>query len=131
MAANADCAECAVAVLTHKASMNDTSRAIPRKVLRMSRQKFMIEGEWTGYRSSQQRIVHRHYTTSKAEAEGVKAIGYGITFDDGTSLLLTVKEVSGRGLPKEIHGYNSLIYDCRTKGVSSVSELQALRSKTA
>jgi hypothetical protein len=91
----------------------------------------MIEGEWTGYRSSQQRVAHRHYTASKKEAESVESIGYGITYTDGTTLILRVVEVKGRKKLPVIDSYRSLINDCRLAGVSSVQALIDRREAAA
>ncbi len=83
---------------------------------------FLIEGQWSGYRSSQQRIVHREYTTNKKLADAVSAM-HAIRYTDGTCLYLTVTN-KGRGkrLP-EINGYGSLIRKCAHAGVNSVEAL--------
>lgn len=95
----------------------------------MKKQWWMIEGEWIGYRSSQDRVVHRHYTDRRKEAEGIEALGYGIRFTDGTTLALSVKPHSGRKVKPVINGYSSLIADCRFYKVSSVDGLEAERAK--
>lgn len=84
---------------------------------------WMIEGEWSGYTSSQRRVVHRHYTTNRKEVESIKAIGYGITYTDGTMLILTVKEHTGRKVLPVKDSYRDLIDKCRWAGVSSVQAL--------
>lgn len=96
---------------------------------------FMIEGEWRGYRSSQDHVVHRTFTSNRKWAERVKAIGYGIEFSDGTMLILRVTEFKGRRKSnwREIHGYDALISDCARYGVHSVIAVNAARDleKTA
>lgn len=91
---------------------------------------YMIEGEWSGYRSEQQHVVHRTFGHKKEFAERVKKIGYGIRFTDGTLLILRVKEYSHKpkSLP-EIRGYASLIEDCAYAGVDSVDALYAKRKQ--
>lgn len=93
---------------------------------------FMIEGEWTGYRSSQQRVVHREYVPKKRAGfvEKVKAIGYAIYFSDGTALMIHVSEVARKALPV-INGYTDLIRKCAYAGVDSVDKLNSTTSGEA
>ena len=88
--------------------------------------RFIIEGEWSGYRSDPRRIVHRtvHPATSKklrAWAEKDRSILY----TDGTLLYLRVRYCKPRERIEEIHGYDSLIRDCQFYDVDSVNALQA------
>lgn len=97
----------------------------------MAHKRFVIEGEWSGYRSSQQRVVHRtvhagSYRQLRAWADKTHAIYY----TDGTALYLSVRDVEPRERVKEIHGYDSLIRDCANAGVTSVMELQRLRDES-
>ena len=90
----------------------------------MSEGRFIIEGEWSGYRSSQQRIVHRtvhkgSWKKLRAWAEQARAIRY----TDGTSLWLTVRDCKPRERVQEIHGYDSLIRDCCYHNVSAVADI--------
>lgn len=87
---------------------------------------FMIEGEWSGYRSEQRRLSHRHYVSSKKEADRISAIGYSIQFTDGTELILTVREVRRRKEPEKLQ-YRELIDDCVRYGVNSVYALIAAK----
>ena len=91
---------------------------------------YMIEGIWIGYRSSQDHVVHRtyHRKSDKKFVERVKALGHSITFTDGTSLRLTVSEVTHK-TGREIHGYDSLIRDCAYAGVNSVAALAKAESR--
>ena len=83
--------------------------------------RYIIEGEWSGYRSSQQRVVHRTVHSSafkrlRAWAEKTHAIYY----TDGTALNLSVRDCKPRERVKEIKGYVSLIQDCAHYDVNSV-----------
>lgn len=94
------------------------------------RQRWMIEGEWSGYTQAQQHIVHRHYTTRQAEAVALAKM-YGIRYTDGTQLVLHVSEVTGlrKRLP-EINGYYDLIAKCLRAGVDSVDALYKKESQS-
>jgi hypothetical protein len=86
--------------------------------------RFVIEGEWSGYRSSQQRVVHRtvHSGSDKKLrkwAEHTPAIRY----TDGTSLSLTVRDCQPRERVKEIPSYSALITQCCCHNVSAVADL--------
>lgn len=92
----------------------------------MSEGRFIIEGEWSGYQSSQQRVVHRtvhkgNWKKLRAWAEQARAIRY----TDGTSLWLTVRDCKPHERVKEIHGYDSLIRECSYHNVSAVADLPA------
>ena len=84
---------------------------------------WIIEGTWSGYKSSQSRIVHREYTKSKARAEGVAKLG-AIYYTDGTALYLRVAVHRGRKAAPPIAGYSGLIDDCLRHGVNRVDALQ-------
>lgn len=86
--------------------------------------RFIIEGEWSGYVSSQRRVVHRQVypatdKTLRAWAEKTHAIRY----TDGTCLVLSMRECRPRERVSEIRGYTKLIADCARHGVSSVADL--------
>lgn len=90
----------------------------------MSRELFMVEGEWSGYTSSQRRVVHREYASRK-RAEAIRQLGR-IRYADGTVLVLRVSEyhaARGQQRPSPINGYGSLIEDCIAAGVNSVDAL--------
>jgi hypothetical protein len=94
------------------------------------KRRFVIEGEWIGYRPSQDHVVHRsvhphNLTRLKQWAENVHAI----TFTDGTSLRITVRDCKFREKVQQIHGYDSLIEECFFHGVNSVEALAALRKR--
>ena len=86
--------------------------------------RFVIEGEWSGYRSSQQRVVHRVVSNRKNLIEWCDRV-HGITFTDGTTLYLTVRPALPRESVQQIHGYDSLISRCFYANVTSVAALNA------
>ena len=93
--------------------------------------RFIIEGTWSGYRSSQQRVVHR--TVHKGNMKRLRAWAEktrGIQYTDGTMLYLTVRDCKPREKVKEIKGYAKLIQDCLLYDVSSVTELEEQESMT-
>ena len=93
------------------------------------RPRFIIEGEWSGYRSGQQRVVHRtvhagSYKKLRAWAEKTHAIYY----TDGTALYLSVRDCKPRERVAQIKGYVELINNCAMYDVNSVDGLQAKRA---
>jgi hypothetical protein len=87
--------------------------------------RFVIEGEWSGYHSGQQRVVHR--TVHEASERRLRAWAdktHAISYTDGTRLILSVRDCKPRERVKDIiNGYTSLIRDCVYYDVSSVHEL--------
>ena len=67
--------------------------------------RFVLEGEWSGYQKSQQRVVHRTVTTRPQKYEKLESI----QFDDGTYLRLSMRPCKPREKVVEIHGYDKLI----------------------
>lgn len=91
----------------------------------MSAGRFVIEGLWRGYRSSQDRVVHR--TVHAGSEKRLRAWAdktFAIYYTDGTSLELTVRDAKPRERVHEIKGYSSLIRDCAQYDVNSVGALQ-------
>ena len=86
--------------------------------------RYIIEGTWSGYTSSQERVVHRtvHRASFKKLRAWVKNAG-AIYYTDGTTLLLSVRDAKPRERVKEIKGYVSLIADCAHYDVNHVSDL--------
>lgn len=80
--------------------------------------RFVLEGEWSGYRSSQQRIVHREVIT---EARANKFNLDCIRYTDGTTLSLHVRPALYREKIEQINGYGSLIRKAERTGRSYVS----------
>lgn len=91
----------------------------------MSKSRYVLEGEWSGYTSSQQRVVHRE-VVSKKTAEAANELG-SIRYTDGTCLYLSARPCKPREKVQTILGYRSLINDCLMLGVSSVAELEPAR----
>lgn len=92
----------------------------------MKAKRFIIEGEWSGYRSTQRRVVHR--TVHPASSKKLKAWAKKTTvilYTDGTGLHLTVRDCLPRERVKEIRGYVSLINKCMLYDVNSVHALPA------
>ncbi len=91
--------------------------------------RYEITGNWSGYRPSQQRAVHREYTTNEEFANKVGSLGV-IVFTDNTVLWLKVRKMRPyeRKQPLML-GYRTLIRDCIHYGVKSVSELIAAREE--
>ena len=85
------------------------------------RKRFIVEGEWSGYRSSQRRIVHR--TVHTYGRESYEKLGHAIYYTDGTSLDLTIRDCKPREKVKEIRGYVELLNKCIQHGVNRVSDL--------
>lgn len=92
--------------------------------------RFIIEGEWSGYTSRQQRIVHRtvHAGSFKKLRAWAEKNG-GIQFTDGTLLRLKVRDCKPRERVEQIHGYTSLIKDCQFHDVTSVAALLTDRQR--
>lgn len=90
----------------------------------MSKQRYIIEGEWSGYRSGQRKIVHREVTTNEKLAEWVGRT-YAITYADGTRLCLSVRPCkTGERVKDMMNSYRKLIRDCHRFDVTSVDALQ-------
>lgn len=80
--------------------------------------RYVLEGEWTGYRSSQQRVVHREVVNARVAAQ-LRGL-HKIVYTDGTSLLIHVREAEYREKVQTIHQYNDLIRDALKHGGSVV-----------
>ena len=80
--------------------------------------RYVLEGEWTGYRSSQQRVVHREIVNAKM-AEKLRGL-HKIVYTDGTALLIHVREAEYREKIKPSHQYDELIRDALKHGGSVV-----------
>lgn len=90
----------------------------------MNATRFVIEGEWSGYTSAQQRVVHRQvYPAGRKRLRAWAERTHAIHYSDGTSLILSVRDCKPRERVKEVRGYSSLIEDCAYHDVSSVNDL--------
>lgn len=72
----------------------------------MSTKRFVVEGEWSGYTSAQQRVVHR--TVETYWRDGYERIR-SHNFSDGTYLAVRVRDALPRERVVEIHGYDKLL----------------------
>lgn len=92
--------------------------------------RFVIEGTWLGYRSSQDRVVHRSVHREAERrlrkwAESHHSIGYS----DGTRLILSVRDCKPRERVGQMLGYMKLINDCVHYDVSTVDDLLAAQKE--
>lgn len=90
--------------------------------------RYIIEGEWSGYRSGMERISHR--TVHKSCEKKLRAWAektHSIRYTDGTVLRLIVRDCLPRERVKEIRAYHELIKDCFYADVDSVAALCALK----
>jgi len=92
----------------------------------MSQERWILEGEWSGYTSAQQHVVHRE-VISKQRAERIAKSLPGIRYTDGTSLWLSVRRALPREKVQTINGYGSLIGDCLALGVTAVDQIDSAR----
>lgn len=91
--------------------------------------RWLIEGTWRGYRSSQDRVVHRSITKDRKIAEQIGK-QYGITYTDGTTLELTVRPLNKGERVKDLkNSYGSLICDCLRYDVWTVDGLVKAQKK--
>ena len=77
--------------------------------------RYVIEGTWRGYRSSQDHVCHREvYKSNRAGGGPFLATlrkMYSIPFSDGTALIVSVREAKPREKVIEKHGYTTFIRD--------------------
>jgi len=92
----------------------------------MSAERWIVEGEWSGYTSSQRHVVHRAVISKRTALAIRMKLGW-ITYPDGTTLNLSVRPCQPREKVVQIHGYDSLISDCLALGVSSVAAIGPAR----
>jgi hypothetical protein len=90
-------------------------------------ERWVVEGYWSGYTSSQRRVVHRD-VVSKRMADRLREMSC-IEYTDGTRLDLFVFRAKPRERVAKINGYGKLIGDCLTLGTNRVSELEVLRAR--
>lgn len=83
--------------------------------------KWYVEGTWSGYTGSQSKVCHRDYVSNPEEIKIINSI----RFTDGTRLDLEVKERKPREKIEIIKGYNDLIDECINWHVRSVDDLMA------
>jgi hypothetical protein len=92
----------------------------------------VIEGTWSGYIGSQQRIVHRWVHDSKRDAALRRwaDVAHAVHFTDGTALFIGVRDCKPRERVQRIDGYRTMIAECCRYGVVSVDALLAAKAAT-
>ena len=88
----------------------------------MKRQRYVLEGTW----SKTHKVYHRQIIYKPDLYKDLKSI----TFDDGTTLRLSIREAKPYEKCPLIHGYNALIDSCIRHKVSSVAELKEVKKKS-
>ena len=81
--------------------------------------RYVLEGEWTGYSTSQRKVVHREVVKNDKRALRLKGL-HAIVYTDGTSLILRIREADPSERVTEINGYGSLIREAEATGRSRV-----------
>jgi hypothetical protein len=77
-------------------------------------QRYVLEGQWSGYVERQRKIVHREVIGVR-RAERLKKVKQ-IRYTDGTLLLLSVRPALHGEHVKEMAGYGGLIADAERAG---------------
>lgn len=86
--------------------------------------RYVLEGLWRGYSSSQDRVVHRQVIQSyRKEFIAWLQKTFCIRYTDGTTLELTIRPCTPREKVAEKLSYTSLIEDCFYNNVTSVADL--------
>ena len=91
--------------------------------------RYIIEGEWRGYRSSQDHVCHREvYKSGRKVSLFIETLRrmHSIPFSDGTALIVTVHEAKPREKVKEIHGYTDFIRKAVYAEMDKVSKEEKL-----
>ena len=76
--------------------------------------RYIIEGTWRGYSSSQDHVCHREvYKSNRKVSPFIETLRklYSIPFSDGTALIVSVREAKPREKVQEKHGYTKFIRD--------------------
>jgi hypothetical protein len=93
----------------------------------VSKSRWVLEGEWSGYTSAQRRVAHREVIQGMPKMRAaIKAAGC-ITYTDGTTLSLTTRDAKPREKVVPHLGYSSLIRDCVHYGIWRVADLPDAR----
>ena len=88
----------------------------------MTRKRFVVEAEWSGYHSGQQHVCHR--TVETLFRAGYEAL-HSHSFGDGTFMTIRVRDAKPRERVDEKRGYSSLLRDL---AMNKWSELKATAS---
>lgn len=81
-------------------------------------ERFVLEGEWSGYVERQRRVVHREVVTGK-RAERLHNL-HAIQYTDGTLLTLRMRPTKPRERVMSMPAYTSLIREAEATGKSFV-----------
>lgn len=75
--------------------------------------RFVLEGTWSGYKSSQSRVVHRtvHSLPAWKKLRAWAESTHCLPFSDGTVLYLSVREALPREKVEVVNGYTTKIMD--------------------
>ena len=92
--------------------------------------RWVCEGIWSGYQSSQQRVCHRKVITKKWKMEALKSINT-VEYTDGTRLYVTVRTCLPREKVKEIDGYSSMLQEFINAGMKGYVKVADLNKKEA
>lgn len=77
--------------------------------------RFVVEAVWQGYRSGQERVVHREVLTrNRDKYEAIKSV----RFTDNTVMYIEVRDAKPRERVKQIKGYTEVIHGAAYKGLS-------------
>ena len=85
--------------------------------------RFVIEGTWSGYISSQCKVVHRTVISEKKVREIKEQKLTGILYSDNTWLTLQVREALPREKVQKMDSYTSLIDKCLREKKYKVEDL--------
>ncbi|AOI92082.1 hypothetical protein [Burkholderia pseudomultivorans] len=90
----------------------------------MKAPRYVIEGTWAGYRSSQDRVVHRSvHDGAEKKLRAWAERTFSIAYTDGTRLILSVRDCKPRERIDVRAGYMKLIRDCAFHDVDTVDAL--------
>lgn len=76
--------------------------------------RYVLEGEWSGYRSSQRRVVHREVISEEIPLSCIR-------YSDGTTLDITVRPAKPRERVQKIGGYTKLVREAMALNKSYVT----------
>jgi|HubBroStandDraft_4_1064222.scaffolds.fasta_scaffold39605_6 hypothetical protein len=97
----------------------------------MRTERWILEGEWTGYTSAQRHVVHVQVFKGRPDLRAWLERNRAIRYTDGTSLILRVRDAKPREKVVEVVSYYSLIIDCFRHNVRSVDALPMNPSERA
>lgn len=85
--------------------------------------RYVLEGTWSGYTSSQSRVVHREIIKDKKRVARLLKLRV-IVYTDNTSLYLHLRPAEPRERIREIRSYDSLIRQAEQLDKSRVTVLE-------